>query len=89
MKLIKCAQFAKLFLFLLTCSQLARMVRFQTLCVLPQQQQHNSDNNHNNSEQQTSWINNKSQIMQFNCCVLQAVIIAAKGAGLGAGRQGV
>lgn len=50
MKLIKFAQFAKLFLFLLTCSQLARMVRFQTLCVLPQQQQHNINYNNNNSD---------------------------------------
>lgn len=54
MKLIKCAQFAKLFLFLLTCSQLARMARFQTLCGLPQQQQQQQQRGQqNNSENST------------------------------------
>lgn len=53
MKLIKCAQFAKLFLFLLTCSQLARMARFQTLCGLPQQQQQQQRGQQNNCENST------------------------------------
>lgn len=53
MKLIKCAQFAKLFLFLLTCSQLARMARFQTLCVLPQQQQQQQRRQQNNCKNST------------------------------------